>query len=96
MAATSGPGALQALGLALEHGWSINLGGGMHHASYDAGGGWCVYDDWTLALRLLRRASRGRVQKALMIDLDVHQVREVASQSHPSADSYAQTLSLPK
>ncbi|CAK0781151.1 hypothetical protein CVIRNUC_005298 [Coccomyxa viridis] len=66
-------GTMLAVGLALEHGWSINLGGGMHHASYDTGGGWCVYDDWTLALRMLRRASQGRVQKALMIDLDVHQ-----------------------
>ena len=84
---------LQAVGLALEHGWSINLGGGMHHASYDTGGGWCVYDDWTLALRMLRRASQGRVQKALMIDLDVHQVRERASRSHSTK---AQDLSPPK
>ena len=83
---------LQAVGLALEHGWSINLGGGMHHASYNAGGGWCVYDDWTLALRMLRRASQGRVQKALMIDLDVHQVRELAARSHLTK---AQDLSLP-
>ena len=62
------------MGLALEYGWSINLGGGMHHASYNEGGGWCVYDDWMLGLRKLRRASGGRVHKALMIDLDVHQV----------------------
>lgn len=62
------------MGLALEYGWSLNLGGGMHHASYNAGGGWCVYDDWMLGLRKLRRASGGRVHKALMIDLDVHQV----------------------
>ena len=93
MAVTARPAALQALGLALEHGWSINLGGGMHHASYNAGGGWCVYDDWTLALRMLRRASQGRVQKALMIDLDVHQVRELVSRSHLTE---AQDLSLPK
>ena len=87
------PGVLQAVGLALEHGWSINLGGGMHHASYDTGGGWCVYDDWTPALRMLRRASQGRVQKALMIDLDAHQVRERASRSHFTK---AQDLSPPK
>lgn len=31
--------------LALHHGWSINLGGGMHHAHYEDGGGWCVYSD---------------------------------------------------
>ena len=28
---------LQASALALERGWSINLGGGMHHASFDNG-----------------------------------------------------------
>lgn len=33
-----------------------------------------MYDDWMLGLRKLRRASGGRVHKALMIDLDVHQV----------------------
>ena len=65
---------MQALGLTLEYGWGLNLGGGMHHASYNAGGGWCVYDDWTLAIRKLRQASGGRIQKAMMIDLDVHQV----------------------
>lgn len=31
-----------AAGLALERGWAINLGGGMHHASSDAGMGWWV------------------------------------------------------
>ena len=28
---------LQAAALALEHGWSINLGGGMHHAYAEVG-----------------------------------------------------------
>lgn len=46
----------------------------MHHASVDNGGGWCVYDDWTLALRKLRRETGNVVQKAMLIDLDVHQV----------------------
>ena len=46
----------------------------MHHASYNGGAGWCVYDDWMLALRKLRHVSGGRIQKAMMIDLDVHQV----------------------
>jgi histone deacetylase 11 len=46
----------------------------MHHAYHDNGGGWCVYDDWTIALRMLRRETGGKVQKAILIDLDVHQV----------------------
>ncbi|CAL8468554.1 g8094 [Coccomyxa elongata] len=66
-------GTILAVGMALQWGWSINLGGGMHHASYDRGGGWCVYDDWTLALRKLRRETGGAIRKAMLIDLDVHQ-----------------------
>ena len=27
---------VQAVALALEHGWSINIGGGMHHACFEA------------------------------------------------------------
>ena len=27
---------MQAVALALEHGWSINIGGGMHHACFEA------------------------------------------------------------
>ena len=38
------------------------------------GGGWCIYDDWMLALRRLRSATGGKVRKSLYIDLDVHQV----------------------
>ena len=39
-----------------------------------AGEGWCMYDDLVLAARKLRKASGGRVQKVMIIDLDVHQV----------------------
>ena len=56
--------------------------GGMHHASFDNGGGWCVYDDWTLALRKLRRETGNVIQKAMLIDLDVHQVGPQLLPSH--------------
>ena len=39
----------------MEHGWAINLGGGMHHASHDEGMGWSIFDDHMLAIRTLRR-----------------------------------------
>lgn len=45
----------------------------MHHAYYENGGGWCAYSDIYLAVRYLRRATGGKVQRALVIDLDVHQ-----------------------
>ncbi|KAK9862275.1 hypothetical protein WJX84_002348 [Apatococcus fuscideae] len=66
-------GTMLAAALALEHGWSINLGGGMHHAHRKGGAGWCAYDDHMLALRRLRRSTDNKISKALYIDLDVHQ-----------------------
>mmetsp|Transcript_15598 Transcript_15598/g.39647 ORF Transcript_15598/g.39647 Transcript_15598/m.39647 type:complete len:421 (+) Transcript_15598:216-1478(+) len=73
-------GTMLAAGVAMQHGWAVNLGGGMHHASRDQGQGWCMFDDHYLALRMLRSATRsccrescGAVRRALYIDLDVHQ-----------------------
>lgn len=66
-------GTMLAAGLSLEFGWSINIGGGMHHARYNDGDGWCAYSDLILALRRLRSATGGAVQKCLIVDLDVHQ-----------------------
>ena len=57
----------------VERGWALNLGGGMHHAHYHDGGGWCCYDDIMLMLRSLCRASDGKFNKAMVVDLDVHQ-----------------------
>jgi len=66
-------GSVLAAALALERGWALNLGGGMHHASYHDGGGWCCYDDISLILRTLKRASNGDFTRAMIIDVDVHQ-----------------------
>lgn len=41
--------------MAVEKGWGINLGGGMHHASHDEGMGWCFYSDIFLAIRRVRQ-----------------------------------------
>ena len=37
------------------------------------GRGWCAFDDVTLAIRRVRQASGGRVQRILYVDLDAHQ-----------------------
>lgn len=66
-------GTILAAALSLQYGWSINIGGGMHHASFDSGSGWCAYDDIYLAIRKLRQATAGVINKCLLIDLDVHQ-----------------------
>ncbi|KAG2455039.1 hypothetical protein HYH02_000864 [Chlamydomonas schloesseri] len=49
-------GTMLALGLALERGWAVNVGGGMHHASAGRGMGWCPFDDIMLGVRRARRA----------------------------------------
>jgi acetoin utilization deacetylase AcuC-like enzyme len=59
-------GTLGALGDALETGFGMNLGGGTHHASYDAGRGYCLFNDVALA----HRVAGGRT---LVVDCDVHQ-----------------------
>lgn len=64
-------GTLLAARLALDHGIAINLGGGYHHAKPDAGGGFCIYADMPVAIRALQ--AEGRVARALIVDLDVHQ-----------------------
>lgn len=66
-------GTIMAALLALERGWAINMGGGMHHAYYENGMGWCAFDDLMLAIRECRRVSQKLVKNVLVIDLDVHQ-----------------------
>ena len=62
---------IQAAAAALEDGVAMNLGGGTHHAFADSGRGFCVCNDVVTAYRALRAA--GRVRRALVVDLDVHQ-----------------------
>ena len=50
---------------------SVNLGGGTHHAFHDRGQGYCILNDAAIAVRTLQ--AENRVEKALIIDCDVHQ-----------------------
>ena len=56
---------------AFERGWGANLAGGTHHAFADGGAGYCVFNDLAIAIQWLRRD--GRIRRAAVIDLDVHQ-----------------------
>jgi histone deacetylase 11 len=64
-------GTVTAVDLALEHGFAINLGGGLHHASRNAGSGFCLFNDITAAVEHL--LSTGKARRILIIDLDAHQ-----------------------
>jgi acetoin utilization deacetylase AcuC-like enzyme len=56
--------------LALEHGFSVHLGGGFHHAFADHGEGFCLVNDVAVAIRMLQREQA--VRRVSVIDLDVH------------------------
>lgn len=56
---------------AIVDGVGSNLAGGTHHAFSDRGEGFCVLNDVAVAIQALRRD--GRIERAAVIDCDVHQ-----------------------
>ena len=63
--------------LALRHGLACHLAGGTHHAFGSTGSGFCIFNDVAVAAKVL--LSEGRVQRILVVDLDVHQGDGTAS-----------------
>ena len=70
-------GTVQCALFALEHGCSMNIAGGTHHAFADHGEGYCCLNDQAIAARYLLQ--QGLAQKILIVDLDVHQGNGTAS-----------------
>jgi len=64
-------GTLGAARIALECGVGVNLAGGTHHAFPDRGEGFCVFNDVAVAIRAMQ--TEGRIRRAAVLDLDVHQ-----------------------
>lgn len=64
-------GALAAARAALDDGISGQLAGGTHHAHYDFGAGYCVFNDFAIAA--LTVLAERRAARIAIIDLDVHQ-----------------------
>lgn len=62
---------LQACRSALREGAAANLAGGTHHAFYDRGEGYCVFNDAAVSARTL--IAENLAEKILIIDCDVHQ-----------------------
>jgi acetoin utilization deacetylase AcuC-like enzyme len=56
---------------ALASGVASNLAGGTHHAFPERGEGFCVLNDTAVAIRTLSRD--GLIERAAVVDLDVHQ-----------------------
>ena len=65
-----------------DPGWNetrpgISIGGGYHHAFYDHGEGFCIFNDLAITARYL--INSGLAKRILIIDLDVHQGNGTAS-----------------
>ena len=75
---------------ALEDGWAANIGGGFHHACPDHGEGFCVIHDVAVAIRRLQ--FDGAIERAMVVDTDVHQGNGTAVIFGGDLDVY--TLSL--
>ncbi len=64
-------GSILAAEHALEDGVCVNVGGGFHHAFPEHGEGFCMINDFAVAIRAMQK--RGRIRRAMTVDCDVHQ-----------------------
>ena len=64
-------GTVLASKLAIKYGIACNTAGGSHHANFEGGAGYCVFNDVAVAAQFL--LDRGLAGKILIVDLDVHQ-----------------------
>ena len=76
--------------LALRDGIGLHLGGGFHHAFRDHGEGFCAVHDAAVAIRRLQY--EGLIERAMVVDCDVHQGNGTASLF--SRDETVFTLSI--
>ena len=70
-------GSILAAERALRDGVCFNVGGGFHHAFPDHGEGFCMINDIAVAIRALQK--RGLIQRAMTVDVNVHQGNGTAS-----------------
>ncbi len=64
-------GTILAAEFALKQGLAVHIGGGFHHAFHDHGEGFCILNDVAVAVEKLK--SQGRINKAMIVDCDLHQ-----------------------
>ena len=64
-------GTVLASKMALDTRLACNTAGGSHHATFNYGAGYCVFNDVAVAANYLK--NKGYAKKILILDLDVHQ-----------------------
>lgn len=62
---------VQACRAALAGGYGVNLAGGTHHAHWDWGQGYCVFNDVVVGARAVQ--AEGLARRVVVLDCDVHQ-----------------------
>ncbi|MEO5989710.1 MAG: histone deacetylase [Candidatus Eisenbacteria bacterium] len=75
---------------ALVHGIAGNLAGGTHHAFFDRGEAYCLFNDVAVSVALLRQEDQAR--RPFVLDLDVHQGNGTAAMF--ASDPRVYTLSV--
>jgi acetoin utilization deacetylase AcuC-like enzyme len=70
-------GTIRASDAALRDGMCVHIGGGFHHAFSEHGEGFCVLNDVAIALE--KMMAENKIQKAMVVDCDVHQGNGTAS-----------------
>ena len=71
-------GSVNAVASSLKNGASANLAGGTHHAYYDYGSGYCIFNDLVISAYYCKEKFK-EYQNILILDLDVHQGDGTAS-----------------
>ena len=84
-------GTIECCNFSIDHGVSMNIAGGTHHAFYDRGEAFCMLNDQAVAASVLINEFKG-INKVLIIDLDVHQGNGTASIFNDKKEVY--TLSF--
>ncbi|MGB7372726.1 histone deacetylase family protein [Pontixanthobacter sp.] len=80
--------------LADPHGYAANSAAGSHHALYDTGAGYCVFND--LAVAANRLIAEGDARRILIADLDVHQGDGTASLTARNEDIFTFSMHAEK
>jgi acetoin utilization deacetylase AcuC-like enzyme len=82
-------GTICAARLAMEEGISVHIGGGFHHAFADKAEGFCYLNDLAVAIREMQ--STGKIERAMVIDCDLHQGNGTARifQSDPTVFTFS-------